>query len=667
MRFVPFASWPASVSLRARIFGGFAVILALLLVLMAVQLRSTLAVEDGATRVGRHTADASTAMSVALGVAEAHARLAQYALSPTVLNQQEAEASITRLDEALAGRGQADAARLGGLIAAYRQSANGTFKVVQELRDATQRVQAAAIELGTTTSAIAEQMAGQSEPEMIRAGLDVALGFQEANSAVQGFLLSRNPADAGAAGLTLQTLRERITRFAGLAEGNRRLRKFTAALAAPLQSYADAFAELIGTEGRLRAATAARETATKAVMTAVATERERSLEALHGAVGEMRETVDTSRQTGFVTAAAAIGLGVLLAWAIGRSIARLILVLTRAMGELADGRLDVVIPHEGRGDELGRMARAVSVFREHALAVQRLETEQEQARGRAEAERHNLMVRLEQEFRASVQDLVAGLKDGVAGLQQSAGTMRRASGQAKSKGETVAGAAGQTSAHVGSVAAAAEELAASVREIARQVTESAEVARQAVQQAGESADTIETLAQAGQHISEVVAMIDALAGQTNLLALNATIEAARAGEAGKGFAVVATEVKALAAQTAKATEGIRQQVNAIHSVTQRTAAAMRDIGGTITRMRDIASAIAAAVEQQGTATEDIARSIQQAAQGAALVSAGTAPLLAAAEETDRCAGDVVATAEALHGHSDQLEASVGQFLGAMRA
>jgi len=207
----------------------------------------------------------------------------------------------------------------------------------------------------------------------------------------------------------------------------------------------------------------------------------------------------------------------------------------------------------------------------------------------------------------------------------------------------------------------------SVGEVGRRVAKSHEVALAAVAQANRTNSQIDALSQTADRIDEVVRMISAVAGQTNLLALNATIEAARAGEAGRGFAVVASEVKALASQTAKATEEIGHQVTQIQLATRQSVDSIKEIGGTIESMADIASSIAAAVEQQGAAAEAMARDVQQAAQGATEVSTSVENVRRGASETGAAAGQVHGAALALLDESKRLGSEVEQFLATVRA
>ncbi len=275
--------------------------------------------------------------------------------------------------------------------------------------------------------------------------------------------------------------------------------------------------------------------------------------------------------------------------------------------------------------------------------------------------------RLSAQFERSV---VGIAREVGAGAEAMAGTAEAMTRAADDSGQLLV-AAGDASriaaSHMQTVAAASEQLAASVREIGRQVAESATIAGTAVTAADATDRSVTGLAGSVSRIGDVVKLIGDVAARTNLLALNATIEAARAGEAGRGFAVVASEVKALAGQTAKATGEIAGQVAAIRDETGQAVAALRSIGATIRRMNEIATAIAGAVEQQGAATQEIARSVQHAATGAAEVDGVMAQVSRTVHHTGSQAGDVVAAATALTGKSAVLAREVAEFLAALKA
>ncbi|MBP0491586.1 methyl-accepting chemotaxis protein [Pararoseomonas indoligenes] len=275
--------------------------------------------------------------------------------------------------------------------------------------------------------------------------------------------------------------------------------------------------------------------------------------------------------------------------------------------------------------------------------------------------------RLADTFEAEVGGVVEALAGEVESLRRAAGDVHDTAERSGREAAQVADAAARASGEVGAVAAAAEEMAASITEITRRVAEAAEVAAQAVSEARATDGTVRGLAEGAARIGDVVRLIGDIAGQTNLLALNATIEAARAGEAGRGFAVVASEVKTLAAQTAKATEEISSQIQQMQAATTGAVEAIRGIGETVERTSGIATAIAAAVEEQGATTREIARSAAQVAGGTDTVNQAIAGVRAAAEETGSAAGGMLSATEALAGQTAILREKSSGFLRAVRA
>jgi methyl-accepting chemotaxis protein len=275
--------------------------------------------------------------------------------------------------------------------------------------------------------------------------------------------------------------------------------------------------------------------------------------------------------------------------------------------------------------------------------------------------------RLADTFEAEVGAVVENLAGEVESLRRAAGGVHDTAGRSGREAAQVADAAARASGEVGAVAAAAEEMAASITEITRRVAEAAEVAAQAVSEARATDGTVRGLSDSATRIGDVVRLIGDIAGQTNLLALNATIEAARAGEAGRGFAVVASEVKTLAAQTAKATEEISAQIQEMQAATSGAVEAIRGIGETVERTSGIATAIAAAVEEQGATTREIARSAAQVAGGTDTVNKAIGGVRAAAEETGSAAGSMLAATEALQSQTTILREKSAGFLRAVRA
>jgi methyl-accepting chemotaxis protein len=359
-----------------------------------------------------------------------------------------------------------------------------------------------------------------------------------------------------------------------------------------------------------------------------------------------------------------IGAGI---FGVAFGVIRPIAAMTGVMKGLAGGDLSVSIPALSRDDEVGAMARAVQIFRENALRVRSMESEQAGLKLRAEEDRKSAMLAMADGFDSVIGKIIQTVSTASSELESSAGRLTRTAEVTQSLSATVATASEQSSANAQSAAAAAEEMASSVSEIGRQVSDSHKISREAVSQVEATNARIADLAQSAGRIGEVVKMISAVAEQTNLLALNATIEAARAGEAGRGFAVVASEVKALATQTAKATEEISEQISQMQSATNQSVSAIREIGGTIGRIAEISQAIAAAVEEQGAATQEISRNVQRAAQGASQVAGSIGDVNRGASDTGAASTQVHALAQSLLGQSNHLRGEVEKFLSTVRA
>jgi methyl-accepting chemotaxis protein len=364
---------------------------------------------------------------------------------------------------------------------------------------------------------------------------------------------------------------------------------------------------------------------------------------------------------------AGLAIAAFAAFWLGRGLVGPLNSTCATMDELAKGNLAVDIPFVDRTNEVGRIARSLQVFKDHLVETTRLRTEQEAMKTRSADERRTDLSRIADEFERSIGGVIRGTATAADELQGSASSMSTIAVGTTDQSAKVAAAAEQTASNVQTVAASAEELSSSIQEISRQVTQSSSIAQNAVGQANRTEAMVGRLVEASQKIGEVMALIQTIAGQTNLLALNATIEAARAGEAGRGFAVVANEVKALSSQTAKATEEITSQIQAIRDATGSTVDAIREIGTTIGQMNEITGSIAAAVEEQGAATNEIARSVQQAAQGAQEVMQNITGVREASGKVNAAATLVLNAAAQLTSQSEQLESETGKFLGNIRA
>jgi methyl-accepting chemotaxis protein len=337
-----------------------------------------------------------------------------------------------------------------------------------------------------------------------------------------------------------------------------------------------------------------------------------------------------------------------------------------AMLKVAAGDLHVDTGYAARHDEIGALAGALETFKQQAADKVRIEA-QERERNAGATARQQAIESYVGEFESMVRQTLGQLGDASGQMRTTSSGLSTISRQTNERVQVAEKASGEASMSVETVAAASEELSASINDISQQAAHAAGIASRAVGQARDTDGTVQGLAQSAGRIGEVVGLINTIAAQTNLLALNATIEAARAGEAGRGFAVVASEVKSLASQTAKATEEISEQIADIQKVAGEAIDAIKNIGGIIGEVNEVATAIAAAVQQQGAATQEITRSTQFAAQGTKNVSENINGVKADADAAAAAAEDVKQASQTLETQSQQLGNQVTDFLGKIRA
>jgi len=378
------------------------------------------------------------------------------------------------------------------------------------------------------------------------------------------------------------------------------------------------------------------------------------------------EVEDMQRWTSVLLAAGMIvGLGLAIASAL--SITRPMARVEAAMRQLSEGRLDAVVTDHGRRDEIGSMARTLEVFRSNAEGMRQMEVEKQHAEATVSAGREAELSQLADKFQTTIGHIVEAVNAASVKLEGAARTLATTAETAQQRSSTVATAAAEASINVQSVAMASEELGCSVNEIAHQVLDSSKIAIEAVKQAQRTDARIAELSHSASRIGDVVKLITAIAEQTNLLALNATIEAARAGEAGRGFAIVAQEVKALASQTAKATDEIGTQISDMQRATKESVGAIKELGGTIARISEISSSVASAVEEQGAATREIARNVQHAAGSTSQVATTITQVRDVASQTGAASAEVLSSAQSLANESSKLKFEVDKLLATIRA
>ena len=358
-----------------------------------------------------------------------------------------------------------------------------------------------------------------------------------------------------------------------------------------------------------------------------------------------------------------VGIGILIIY---RSVARPLSAITATIKRVAEGAEGVEVPHTGRGDEVGALARAIQIFQQ-AMDRNRNLNSQVLLDASAREERARHIETSVEAFRAAIGAVLRAVNDNASAMRETSQSISRITSDANERAVAAAGTTEQAASNVNAVASATEQLSASVEEIGRQVRQSAGVVEQAGLRTEKSITEIESLAAATQRIDGVLNLIQAIAEQTNLLALNATIEAARAGEAGRGFAVVAHEVKALAEQTAKATSEIGQNVSLIQTSTRNAVDAVREIGHAVRDINEVTSNIASAVGQQDAATREISSNAHSAAQGNQTLVANIGALSNTIGETSKVATAVLSASSDLTSTAETLSREVDKFFEYLRA
>ncbi|KFG68073.1 hypothetical protein JH26_19370 [Microvirga sp. BSC39] len=358
--------------------------------------------------------------------------------------------------------------------------------------------------------------------------------------------------------------------------------------------------------------------------------------------------------------------GLVLNFIVGRSISLPLTRLQQAMRRLADGDASVEIPSTKGTDEIGAMARTVLVFRDNARERERL-THEREGMAALDAERAHAISNAIMAFDATVEQILAEVRDVTGDLARASGQLEGSANHVTQQAQIAGSASLRTAHNMSAVASAAEELDASLAEVAAQTNASAKASERAVAEARGASSSMSVLSSATSQIGEVAGLIRSIAAQTNLLALNATIEAARAGEAGKGFAVVANEVKDLAGQTAKATEEIARQIEAVQAASRETLVALGTVQASVEDLAGVVSTVAGTVSQQTAAVSEIAQSVAQVSTEAQAGTSAIETTQGVAVQSLDAARAVADLSVALEHQAKRLGAEIHQFLNSVKA
>ncbi|MBC7582527.1 MAG: HAMP domain-containing protein [Tardiphaga sp.] len=665
---------PMSLRFRAKVTLGFAAVLVISALSMAMAYIGYERISEGVVSYRTSVAESGLARNIDRELTAYQALTRYYVITGKEIDAKAAKAAESSLKFAIddSVKATTDAARLDKVTRLVREFSDFTkvfadilaVKGENDVIGATQLTRLSIL-LRSKIDDLGDSATMAAMPATEEQVKDIITQFVTATSVVNTYMAMADDKTASAAASRIKFLDNAI---AGIFANNEGILKKAKAIGADVKIYQGAFAKYVENskkvEGLSQKMTAIAETIV-ALSTALKADMLTEQQRLES---ESDTTINQTKRLIVMLGVGGLIVGAVLAMLLGRSIARPMIAMCAAMRRLASGDFDVVLPGLGRRDELGDMASAVEEFKVQAIAKAERDAESQDAQNRRAGEaRRAELIRFADDFEGAVGGIVSNVAASAEQLETAADTLTRTAETTESLSGQVAGASEEASSNMQSVATATEELSLSVSEIGRQVEASSRIADSAVLQAEQTDVRITELSRVAQRIGDVVNLITAIAEQTNLLALNATIEAARAGDAGRGFAVVASEVKSLASQTARATDEISTQIAGMQNATQESVTAIKQIGATIGQISSIASEIASAVTQQSAATREIAQNVQRVAHGTQQVAGNITAVNRGATETGVASEQVLNSAQTLSSESTRLRAELDRFMQNIRA
>lgn len=663
-----------ALSVRSRVFCGFALMLVLLIATTWMTRQAVSAIEGRIANVRSAAGAALAAERISLSLTALRSQVAAYIGSERGIDLKMLRDEMESFEAALADSRKAGSAGDNSALAQQQQEAedlkvaiNRTIDLVHARKTSIDLLIRTGIGMTNGMSSLIERLPKVGLAEQFPAALRVQEALHAVLLSASRFVATRDPANADLARVELIRIAAALPGLSFALADFPKVQRSLASLQEKLPACSDAINQLLDNLLALATTLTQREQLGAQLAASIGAIRDGAVLAEQRNAAEASTFVREFRLESSWAAAIAVLVGLLATWTTGRSVTRPLERLVLTMRRLAGGDAAFVVQGCTIRNELGEMARAVEVFRQGAVERGVLQADRDAAGALAATERRRVVEAVALAFEEQVRGVVEAVAGRADDMQSASRSLAASAAATHSRMRAVVGRSGEASANVDAVAAAAESLAGSIAEVSRQIGRAAEVARFANKQTNQTDATLAGLTEAVAHIGSMTDLIGTIAGQTKMLALNATIEAAHAGDAGQGFAVVASEVKDLAQQTARAAEIISRQVKGIQMATASSVEAVGSMGQATAEVDLIAAAVAVAIAEQSAATTLITRNAQTAALGTREISATVLDVGDSASATGDAAEHMLDASRTLGSHADRLRDTASDFLAQIAA